>query len=295
MFLPVFIPRISMHHHHCIDCHIISVHFFLQCLFFDFYFSCLVLRSHTLVLPYHLRHKNDYASQAIYLFQDGKQNIERRYFIHSKSTFTLLLLSSYLPWIQVNSSLFSFFLSFFSLFSFLSCLPSRAYLFLTVFSFSISFSLMHLYTFHFFLFSPFQVVSHFHSLDGNIRIEAMHKINEAKPRRTSERTNSERVKWKFYLTRTTSLFIRFFFVFFAHWKRTIVVCTLNSPCEGRRRLFLLHLYFVLFLPIYISTIKYDGSCEHVYLHTRREELKTYNVYEWCIFDKSPCRSMITWW
>jgi hypothetical protein len=25
-------------------------------------------------------------------------------------------------------------------------------------------------------------VSHFHSLDGNIRIEAMHKSNEAKPR-----------------------------------------------------------------------------------------------------------------
>ena len=31
-------------------------------------------------------------------------------------------------------------------------------------------------------FALFQVVSHFHSLDGNISIETMHKSNEAKPR-----------------------------------------------------------------------------------------------------------------
>jgi len=92
------------------------------------------------------------------IFWDGKQNTYSSYIGNRLSPYFYLLIFRE----QVNNSLF------FSL----ACLPSRAYLLLTGFFFFVFSS----------FFSLFQVVSHFHSLDGNIRIEAMHKSNEAKPR-----------------------------------------------------------------------------------------------------------------
>ncbi len=92
------------------------------------------------------------------IFWDGKQNTYSSYIVNRLSPYFYLLIFRE----QVNNSLFFFFLLAF---------PSRAYLLLTGF-----------FSSFFLFFSLFQVVSHFHSLDGNIRIEAMHKSNEAKPR-----------------------------------------------------------------------------------------------------------------
>lgn len=92
------------------------------------------------------------------------------------------------------------------------------------------FSLTFLFFFFIFVavfFLLFQVVSHFHSLDGNIRIEAMHKSNEAKP------TTIEFIAYKMEIL-----------LFSIHWKIPSS-SILNRLCEGRR-LFLLHFDDILF-------------------------------------------------
>ncbi len=93
------------------------------------------------------------------IFWDGKQNTYSSYIVNRLSPYFYLLIFRE----QVNNSLFSS----------LACLPSVK---------GISSPNRFFFLRFLFFFSLFQVVSHFHSLDGNIRIEAMHKSNEAKPR-----------------------------------------------------------------------------------------------------------------